>query len=104
MSLGGGQLLFGIWREIDLLFHQTAVRMEGFENPVNRAPPLQRKIVHHSKKPAPKILAGPAKLKMTVKRKEYILDDLLAIVYREPKGEGVAQQSGPEFVEQSNDF
>src|SRR5580698_1493579 len=57
VSLGSSQLLFGIWGEIDLLFYQTAVRMERFANPVSRVQPLQREIVHHAKKPAPKIFA-----------------------------------------------
>src|SRR5580704_4972855 len=104
VPLSSGQLLFGIWSEIDLFFHQTAVRMDRFANAASRVPPLQREIVHHPKKPAPKIFARPPKMKMAVQRKKNILDDLLAVVHRQAKGESIAQQTSPEFVEQSDDF
>jgi hypothetical protein len=104
ISLGGGQLLFGIWREIDLLFHRAAIRMKGFANPACRQAVLQREIMDHAKKPAAEILAGPAKLEMPVQRKENVLNDFFAVVDGQAKGQSIAQQAAPEFVEQTDDF
>jgi hypothetical protein len=104
MSLGGGQLLLGIWRGIHLLFHQVVIRMDGFANPMRREAVLQREVVDHAKKPAAEIFAGPAKLEVAVQRKENVLNDFFAIVHGQAKGKSVAQQAPPEFVEQADDF
>ncbi|MGB2622569.1 MAG: hypothetical protein WA857_14295 [Candidatus Acidiferrum sp.] len=99
MSLRRGQLLFGVGRGIEMLLHQPGIRFDGLPVLDSREPLLQSEVMHHSKEPPWKILAGPAALKMSVQRKEHLLDNLLTVMDRQAKGKCVTQQTIPKLIE-----